>query len=141
MTADDAQRGHVSTGISREQQDGLDPVLGSAMLLSQEAADLVMAAYTLGREHEAAEAQRFRNALIWVRHVAGLHYLGGAFDPEHMRDLANMATAALQGKDLPDYAESMARGREKAAEWAALFATWADEPDEDEDEAPEQANR
>ena len=32
-------------------------------------------------------------------------------------------------------------GRKKAAEWAALFATWADEPDEDEDEAPEQANR
>jgi hypothetical protein len=49
-----------------------------------------------------------------------------------MRDLANMAAAALQGKDFPDYAEAMARSREKAAEWAALFATMADEIKEDE---------
>lgn len=76
---------------------------------------------------DATDEQRYRNALIWIRHVAGLHYFGGAFDPEHMRDLANMAAAALQGKDFPDYGEAMARGREKAAEWAALFATLADE--------------
>ena len=72
---------------------------------------------------------RYRNALVWVRHVAGLHYFGGAFDPEHMRDLANLATAALQDKDLPDYDEAMAEGRQKAAEWATLFAAMADEPD------------
>ena len=128
------------TGISREQQDGLDPVLGSAMLLSPEAADLVMAAYTLGREHEAAE-DRYRNALTWVRHVAGLHYFGGAFNPEHMRDLANLATAALQGKDLPDYDEAMTEGRRKAAEWAELFGALADgsgDEDDDDDEAPGQ---
>jgi hypothetical protein len=75
--------------------------------------------------------ERYRNALTWIRHIAGLHYFGGAFDPEHMRDLANMATAALQGKDFPDYDEAMARGRQKAAEWAALFATLADEPEEE----------
>ena len=94
------------------------------------AEDIVM-----GRAESAATAHRYQNALTWIRHVAGLHYLGGAFDPEHMRDLANMATAALQGKDFPDYAESMARGREKAAEWAALFATLADDDDDDDDEA------
>jgi hypothetical protein len=75
---------------------------------------------------------RYRNALMWVRHIAGLHYFGGAFEPEHMRDLANMAAAALQGKDFPDYAEAMARGREKAAEWAALFATMADDIEQDD---------
>lgn len=78
--------------------------------------------------------QRYRNALTWVRHVAALHYLGGAFDPEHMRDLANLATAALQGKDLPDYDEAMTKGRQKAAEWAALFASMADDPDAEADE-------
>lgn len=75
--------------------------------------------------------QRYRNALVWVRHVAGLHYMGGAFDPEHMRDLANMATAALQDKDLPDYDQAMAEGRAKAAEYATLFASWADGADDE----------
>lgn len=78
--------------------------------------------------------QRYRNALVWVQHVAGLHYLGGAFDPEHMRDLANLAATALQDKDLPDYDEAMAKGRQKAAEWAALFATWADGADDEPDD-------
>jgi hypothetical protein len=91
------------------------------------AEDIVM-----GRAESPATARRCQNALTWIRHVAALHYLGGAFDPEHMRDLANMATAALQGKDFPDYAESMAKGQEKAAEWAALFATLADDHDDDE---------
>jgi hypothetical protein len=76
---------------------------------------------------------RYRNALTWIRHVAGLHYMGGAFDPEHMRDLANLATAALQGKNLPDYAETMKQGQQKAAEWAALFASFADGADDDEE--------
>lgn len=74
-----------------------------------------------------APEDRYHNALLWIRHVAFLHYMGGAFDPEHMRDLANMATASLQDKDFPDYAQSMAESREKAAEWAALFATFADD--------------
>jgi hypothetical protein len=34
---------------------------------------------------------RYANALKWIRTVAGLHYFGGAFDPEHMRALANLA--------------------------------------------------
>jgi hypothetical protein len=37
--------------ISREQQADLDPVLGQAMTISTRAADLVMAAYTIGRTH------------------------------------------------------------------------------------------
>jgi hypothetical protein len=115
--------------ISREQQEELDPVLGEAAGRSPGTADLVMGAYKLGREHSGSdeEAARLRNALMWVRHVSGLHYVGGAFDPEHMRDLANMATAVLQGKALPDYDEVMDRSRVKAAEYAALFASWADD--------------
>jgi hypothetical protein len=83
---------------------------------------------------QEGEAARLRNALAWVRHVAGLHYLGGAFEPEHMRDLANLATAALQGKELPDYEEAMEEGRQKAEQWAHLFATWADGAEDEEDE-------
>ena len=75
----------------------------------------------------SVEHQRYKNTLTWIRHVAGLHYFGGAFNPEHMRDLANMATAVLQGKALPDYDEVMDRSRVKAAEYAALFASWADD--------------
>lgn len=83
-----------------------------------------------GEPRAAASAeQRYRNALTWVRHVAGLHYMGGAFDPEHMRDLANLATAALQGKGFPDYDEAMARGRQDAARYAALFGALADGPE------------
>lgn len=40
--------------ITREQQSDLDPILGEAMVLGLGLADLVMAAYLLGREHEAA---------------------------------------------------------------------------------------
>jgi hypothetical protein len=121
----------VSTQVSREQQEQLDPILGQATGRSPGTADLVMAAYALGREHGGDDGGRCRNALAWVRHVAGLHYLGGAFNPEHMRDLANTATAALQGKALPDYAQAMEEGRMKAAEWAALFGTWADGVEDD----------
>lgn len=80
---------------------------------------------------------RYRNALMWIRHTAGIHYLGGAFDPEHMRDLANMAIAALQGKDFPDYETTMADARQKASEWAALFAAMADDLEGDEHEPAE----
>lgn len=83
------------------------------------------------------DERRYQNALLWIRHVAMLHYFGGAFDPEHMRDLANMATAALQGKDFPEYEKSMTESREKAAEWAALFAAMADELKEEEEPSNE----
>jgi len=82
----------------------------------------------------SVEHQRYKNTLTWIRHVAGLHYFGGAFNPEHMRDLANMATAALQGKDFPDYDQSIARAQETAAEWVALFAAMADGPDGEEED-------
>ena len=73
--------------------------------------------YNVAREHE----ERYRNALLWVRTVAGMHYLGGAFEPEHMRDLANLAANALDGTDLPDCEESSAKARKKARKWAERF--------------------
>jgi hypothetical protein len=62
--------------------------------------------------------QRYRNALLWIRTVAGLHYFGGAFNPEHMRTLANLAANALDGRDLPDFEERMADARREASEMA-----------------------
>ena len=42
-----------------------------------------------------APEQRYRNALLWIRTIAGMHYFGDAFNPEHMRALANLAADAL----------------------------------------------
>jgi hypothetical protein len=61
---------------------------------------------------------RYRNALLWIRMIAGLHYFGGAFNPEHMRALANLAADALDGKDLPDFGARMAEGKRRAGEMA-----------------------
>ncbi len=75
------------------------------------------------RLYQAAleQEQRYRNALLWLRLIAFGHYFGGAFDPEHMRDLANVAARALNGEDLPDFDESAAKARKKAAKWAERF--------------------
>lgn len=64
-------------------------------------------------------AYRERNALKWISLIAGLHYFGDAFNPEHMRTLANVAADALAGqRDLPDFEESQAEGKRWAREMA-----------------------
>lgn len=66
---------------------------------------------------------RYLNALKWIRHIAGMHYFGGAFDPEHMRGLANIAADAMMEspsrRTLPDWDEAMAKAQKKASKWAA----------------------
>lgn len=42
-----------------------------------------------------------RNALEHIRIAAALHHWGGAFDPEHMLAIANLASRALLGEDVP----------------------------------------
>jgi hypothetical protein len=85
----------------------------------------------------ARSEYRCRNALLWIRTIAGMHYFGGAFDPEHMRSIANLAADALGGKDLPDCLEASraarARAHEMAAKWSALFDDGPDEDDEDDE--------
>lgn len=46
-------------------------------------------------------ADSLANALEHIRVAAVLHYAGGAFDPEHMRAIANLATEALNGGTIP----------------------------------------
>jgi hypothetical protein len=75
--------------------------------------------------------ERYGNALKWIRLVAGLHYFGDAFDPEHMREIANLASGALAGKDLPDFEERMAEGKERASEWASALGIELTGPDDD----------
>lgn len=70
--------------------------------------------------------ERYKNALMWIRVIAGLHYVGGAFDPEHMRTIANMAVDALEGKDLPDCEKSLAESREHAEKMAAEIGKLAE---------------
>lgn len=50
---------------------------------------------------DAADTANLRNALDLIYRLASLHYIGGAFDPEHMRGLANIAADALAGKTVP----------------------------------------
>ena len=54
------------------------------------------------------------NALAWIHHLASIHYMGGAFEPEHMRGIANLALEALHGKEMPDFDTAMAKARESA---------------------------
>jgi hypothetical protein len=78
---------------------------------------------------------RHENALKWIRLITGLHYFGGAFEPEHMRDLANIAADALAGtRDLPDFDEAQERSQRKAAEWAARLGYNLAGPHDDDDE-------
>lgn len=52
--------------------------------------------------HLSAELERLREALENVRKVATLHFLGAAFDPEHMRSIANYCAGVLNGESIPD---------------------------------------
>jgi hypothetical protein len=66
---------------------------------------------------------RYENALKWIRLITGLHYFGGAFDPEHMRALANIAADALAGaRDLPDFEEAQERSKREASKMAERLA-------------------
>lgn len=50
------------------------------------------------------EIERLRRDLLGIYRVAALHFMGGAFDPGHMRDIAHMAAAARGelGESSPD---------------------------------------
>lgn len=49
----------------------------------------------------APTLENLTNALEHIRIAALLHYVGGAFDPEHMRSICNIASDALDGKPIP----------------------------------------
>jgi Ni,Fe-hydrogenase III component G len=69
----------------------------------------------------ASREKQYENALLWIRTVAGMHYFGGAFNPEHMRTLANLAADALDGKELPDFEARMAAAKQDAREMADVL--------------------
>lgn len=71
------------------------------------------------------ENRRFSNALQWIRMQAGLHYLGQAFEPEHMRNLANLAGDALSGTgEIADFAAAMDEAEQFARERAEKLNGW-----------------
>jgi hypothetical protein len=85
-----------------------------------------------------AAEDRYRNALLWIRSIAGLHYFGDAFDPEHMRRLANLAAEALdpRGREIPDFEQRMAAAKVRAREMAdALGFELLGDDDEDDEPA------
>lgn len=76
---------------------------------------------------------RYENALKWIRLITGLHYFGGAFEPEHMRSLANLAADALSGdRDLPDFEEAQAKTQERARKMADRLQAVMDEGRDDD---------
>lgn len=77
---------------------------------------------------------RYENALKWIRTLAGLHYFGAAFDPEHMRGIANMAADALSGVDRDDHDTAMEEAREHGRQLADQLAENFAGPGEDEED-------
>ena len=63
----------------------------------------------------------YLSALHWIRQVAGTHYIGDAFEPVHMRELANFATGALRGDPIIDYEAATIAAQQWAAEMMAFF--------------------
>jgi hypothetical protein len=63
----------------------------------------------------------YNSALHWIRYTATIHYLGDAFEPVHMREIANFAAAALRGEPVADYQKATAEAKEKAKEMMAWF--------------------
>lgn len=62
------------------------------------------------------DTENLRRCLERIRLRAGLHFLGQAFDPEHMFDLATMAEKGLAGERFPPLLsseEALIQAREK----------------------------
>lgn len=74
----------------------------------------------VGVRHTRRE-YRLANALKWIRMVAGLHYFGEAFEPEHMRALGNIAADALDdrnARNVKDYDQAMSEAKAEASKMA-----------------------
>lgn len=95
--------------------------------------------------------QNLENTLRWIRSLALTHYFGDAFDPEHMRSIANMAADALmewQGgelKTMPDFDGCAEEAKLKAAEWAELWHSelredYVTSPDDTDGVPPDEGN-
>lgn len=61
------------------------------------------------------------SVLHWIHQTATMHWLGDAFDPVHMRNLADLAATAIRGEPIMSYEEAMVEARERAAEMFASF--------------------
>lgn len=74
-------------------------------------------------EHEPNEVR----ALEHIRRIAFLHYFGGAFDPEHMREISNLAASALCGMDIPVPKAWTTIMADAKAEWEQMRHLFDDE--------------
>jgi len=90
-----------------------------------------------GVERLENRIHQLENGLRWIRFWAGLHYLGDAFDPEHMRDIVNVAADVLDGalkEKLPDFDEALARAKEAGKQWADRVGQWVEEDEASQSE-------
>lgn len=71
-----------------------------------------------------SEEERLKNGLRWIGHLAGTHYLGGAFDPEHMKAIADLCEEVIGGRVFEDFdtaaADALRRGRERHQRWVRM---------------------
>lgn len=72
-------------------------------------------------------------ALEHIRRIAFLHYFGGAFDPEHMRQISNLAASVLCGEEIPAPRPWSVITAEAKADWERLRHLFDDEDEESDD--------
>lgn len=68
----------------------------------------------------------YANALELIRRIAFLHYIGGAFEPEHMRALGNIAADALSDVVVPEPPDQVAIAERAHAE-AEKYTAWLED--------------
>lgn len=70
--------------------------------------------------------ENLTHALDHIRLGASLHYLGQAFEPEHMRAIANLAIDALNGETIPPLPDPTSI-RKDAAVWSGRLREWSED--------------
>lgn len=81
-------------------------------------------------ENRNEHIRQLENVLKWIRYKAFVHYWGGAFDPEHMKDIANFCVDGLNGTfdvQLPDYETVWAEASNTAKEQSQWIRENAEE--------------
>lgn len=92
----------LRVGAYMDYEDDLREVRAEVERLREELTNEDYEDVTRERDEARAEVKRLRDALDEIRATAALHYIGGAFDPEHMRAIANYVIGTLDGENAPD---------------------------------------
>ena len=99
------------------------PVKGQRLIALSGLGGLVLAAVALRLLTDEVSATS--GTRVAIRVIAVLHYIGAAFEPEHMRTLANIAADALDDRPIPAPPDPEEIS-ERAREWADKYGAWVE---------------